>query len=122
MTPPAGPGLGSRLAEELSRARARGARVYAEISGYGATCDAHHRVRLDETGEESARAMTLALGEAGLDPAAIDYVAYHGTSTGLNDKVETRAMRRAFGGAAIFPTPYFAMRSVVFWTWSRVMS
>jgi len=86
--------------EELDRARARGARVYAEIRGYGATCDAHHRVRLDETGEESARAMSLALGEAELDPAAIDYVAYHGTSTGLNDKVETRAMRQAFGGAA----------------------
>jgi 3-oxoacyl-[acyl-carrier-protein] synthase II len=86
--------------EELSRARARGARVYAEISGYGATCDAHHRVRLDETGEESARAMSLALGEADLDPAAIDYVAYHGTSTELNDKVETRAMRQAFGAAA----------------------
>jgi 3-oxoacyl-[acyl-carrier-protein] synthase II len=86
--------------EELERARARGARVYAEISGYGATCDAHHRVRLDETGEESARAMSLALGEADLDPAAIDYVAYHGTSTALNDRVETRAMRQAFGRAA----------------------
>src|SRR5262249_49937678 len=86
--------------EELSRARARGARVYAEIRGYGATCDAHHRVRLDETGEESARAMTLALHEAGLDPAAIEYVAYHGTSTELNDRVETRAMRKAFGGTA----------------------
>ncbi|HEY2798001.1 MAG TPA: beta-ketoacyl-[acyl-carrier-protein] synthase family protein [Thermoanaerobaculia bacterium] len=86
--------------EELSRARARGARVYAEIRGYGATCDAHHRVRLDETGEESARAMSLALGEADLDPAAIEYVAYHGTSTELNDRVETRAMRQAFGAAA----------------------
>ena len=86
--------------EELERARARGARVYAEIRGYGATCDAHHRVRLDESGEESARAMSLALGEAELDPAAVDYVAYHGTSTELNDRVETRAMRQAFGGAA----------------------
>ena len=86
--------------EELERARARGAHVYAEIRGYGATCDAHHRVRLDETGEESARAMSLALGEADLDPAAIDYVAYHGTSTELNDRVETRAMRQTFGGAA----------------------
>jgi 3-oxoacyl-[acyl-carrier-protein] synthase II len=86
--------------EELERARSRGARVYAEIRGYGATCDAHHRVRLDETGEESARAMSLALGEAELDPAAIDYVAYHGTSTELNDRVETRAMRQAFGAAA----------------------
>jgi 3-oxoacyl-[acyl-carrier-protein] synthase II len=86
--------------EDLERARARGARVYAEIRGYGATCDAHHRVRLDETGEESARAMTLALTEAGLPPEAIEYVAYHGTSTDLNDRVETRAMRQTFGAAA----------------------
>ena len=86
--------------EDLERARARGARVYAEIRGYGATCDAHHRVRLDETGEESARAMSLAMQEAGLPPEGIDYVAYHGTSTELNDRVETRAVRRAFGAAA----------------------
>ena len=86
--------------EELERARARGARVYAEIRGYGATCDAHHRVRLDETGEESARAMSLAMEEARLPADAIDYVAYHGTSTELNDRVETRAVRLAFGAAA----------------------
>jgi 3-oxoacyl-[acyl-carrier-protein] synthase II len=86
--------------EDLERARARGARVYAEIRGYGATCDAHHRVRLDETGEESARAMSLALEEAGLPADAIDYLAYHGTSTELNDRVETRAVRLAFGAAA----------------------
>ena len=86
--------------EDLERARARGAHVYAEIRGYGATCDAHHRVRLDETGEESARAMALALAEAGLPPEAIEYVAYHGTSTELNDRVETRAMRQTFGAAA----------------------
>ncbi|MEO8189327.1 MAG: beta-ketoacyl-[acyl-carrier-protein] synthase family protein [Acidobacteriota bacterium] len=86
--------------EDLDRARARGARVYGEIRGYGATCDAHHRVRLDETGEEPARAMTLALREAGLPPEAIGYLAYHGTSTQLNDRVETRAVRLAFGDAA----------------------
>jgi 3-oxoacyl-[acyl-carrier-protein] synthase II len=83
--------------EERERARARGARIYGEIRGYGATCDAHHRVRLDETGEEPARAMTLALEEGGLPPDAIDYLAYHGTSTELNDRVETRAVRLAFG-------------------------
>ncbi|MEP7132544.1 MAG: beta-ketoacyl-[acyl-carrier-protein] synthase family protein, partial [Acidobacteriota bacterium] len=86
--------------EDLDRARARGARVYGEIRGYGATCDAHHRVRLDETGEEPARAMTLALREAGLPPEAVGYLAYHGTSTQLNDRVETRAVRLAFGDAA----------------------
>jgi 3-oxoacyl-[acyl-carrier-protein] synthase II len=86
--------------EDMDRARARGARVYAEIRGYGATCDAHHRVRLDESGEESARAMSLALEEAGLPTDAIDYIAYHGTSTELNDRVETRAARLAFGADA----------------------
>ena len=86
--------------EERERARARGARIYGEICGYGSTCDAHHRVRLDETGEEPARAMTLALEEAGLPPDAVDYLAYHGTSTELNDRVETRAVRLAFGRRA----------------------
>ncbi len=95
-----GEGAWMFVLEDLERARARGARVYAEIRGYGATCDAHHRVRLDESGEESARAMTLAMREARLPPEAIDYVAYHGTSTELNDRVETRAVRQAFGAAA----------------------
>ncbi len=95
-----GEGAWMFLLEDLERARARGARVYAEIRGYAATCDAHHRVRLDETGEEPARAMSLALAEAGLPPEAVDYVAYHGTSTQLNDRVETRAMKKAFGSSA----------------------
>jgi len=95
-----GEGAWMFVLEERERALARGARVYAEIRGYGATCDAHHRVRLDETGEEPARAMSLALGEAGLPPDAIDYLAYHGTSTALNDRVETRAVRHAFGRSA----------------------
>lgn len=86
--------------EEWERARARGARIYGEVRGYGSTCDAHHRVRLDETGEEPARAMKLALAEAGLPPESVGYVAYHGTSTELNDRVETHAVRRAFGSAA----------------------
>jgi 3-oxoacyl-[acyl-carrier-protein] synthase II len=86
--------------EERERALARGARVYGEIRGYGATCDAHHRVRLDESGEEPARAMALALEEAGLPSDAVDYLAYHGTSTALNDRVETRAVRLAFGKSA----------------------
>ena len=68
-------------------------KIYAEIKGYGSTCDAHHRVRLDETGEEPARAMSRALEEAGLPPDAVDYLAYHGTSTELNDRVETREKR-----------------------------
>jgi 3-oxoacyl-[acyl-carrier-protein] synthase II len=88
------------VVEDLERARARGARVYGEIRGYGATCDAHHRIRLDESGDEPARAMGLALSEAGLSPSDIDYLAYHGTGTELNDRVETRAVKKAFGASA----------------------
>ncbi|HEX9302891.1 MAG TPA: beta-ketoacyl-[acyl-carrier-protein] synthase family protein [Thermoanaerobaculia bacterium] len=95
-----GEGAWMFVLEERERALARGGRIYAEIRGYGATCDAHHRVRLDETGEEPARAMSLALAEAALPPDAIDYLAYHGTSTALNDRVETRAVRHAFGRSA----------------------
>jgi 3-oxoacyl-[acyl-carrier-protein] synthase II len=91
-----GEGAWMLVLEERERARARGARVYGEIRGWGSTCDAYHRVRLDESGEEPARAMALALEEAGLPPDAIEYVAYHGTSTELNDRVETRATRLAF--------------------------
>ena len=88
------------VVEEYERAKARGARAYGEIAGYGATCDAHHRIRLDESGEEPARAMALALGEANLPPEAIGYLAYHGTSTEMNDRTETRAVKMAFGAAA----------------------
>lgn len=95
-----GEGAWMFVIEERERAIARGAKIYGEIRGYGATCDAHHRVRLDESGEEPARAMSLALAEAGLPPEAIEYLAYHGTSTALNDRVETKAVRRAFGAAA----------------------
>ena len=95
-----GEGAWMFVLEERRRALARGAKIYAEIRGYGSTCDAHHRVRLDETGEEPARAMALALDEAALPPDAIDYLAYHGTSTALNDRVETRAVRHAFGRSA----------------------
>ncbi|HEX6088140.1 MAG TPA: beta-ketoacyl-[acyl-carrier-protein] synthase family protein [Thermoanaerobaculia bacterium] len=83
--------------ERASSARARGARIYAEVAGYASTCDAYHRVRMDETGEEPARAMQLAMKDAGVDPSEVDYVNYHGTSTDLNDRIETRAVKLAFG-------------------------
>lgn len=86
--------------EKLERARARGARIYGEVAGYGSTCEAYHRVRLEECGEEPARAMRLAMCEARVDPSAIEYVQYHGTSTELNDRIETRAMKIAFGDHA----------------------
>jgi 3-oxoacyl-[acyl-carrier-protein] synthase II len=83
--------------EREETAKARGAQIYAEVAGYGSTCDAYHRVRLDESGEEPARAMTLAMKDAGVDPSEIGYLNYHGTSTELNDRVETRAVKLAFG-------------------------
>ena len=83
--------------EREESARARGVTIYAEVAGYGSTCDAHHRVRLDESGEEPARAMRIALEQADLATADVAYVNYHGTSTELNDRVETRAARLAFG-------------------------
>jgi 3-oxoacyl-[acyl-carrier-protein] synthase II len=83
--------------ERESTARARGAHIYAEVAGYGSTCDAYHRVRMDESGEEPARAMELALRDAALPPDEIDYLNYHGTSTELNDRIETRAVKLAFG-------------------------
>jgi 3-oxoacyl-[acyl-carrier-protein] synthase II len=86
--------------EDYERARGRGARIYAEITGYGATCDAYHRVRLEDTGEEPARAMRLALADAGRAPSEVDYVNLHGTSTQLNDRIETQALKLAFGADA----------------------
>jgi len=86
--------------EDLGRARARGARIWAEVLGYGATCDAYHRVRLDESGEEPARAMREAIEDAGLSPSDVGYLQYHGTSTALNDRIETRAVKLALGERA----------------------
>ena len=86
--------------EERDLARARGAVIYGEVAGYGATCEAFHRVRLDENGEEPARAMQLALEDAGIGPADVDYLNLHGTSTQLNDRIETRAVKLVFGSRA----------------------
>jgi 3-oxoacyl-[acyl-carrier-protein] synthase II len=85
------------VVEDYDHARARGARIYAEIAGYGCTCEAFHRVRLSESGEEPARAIALALEEAHMMPEGIQYVNLHGTSTELNDRVETRALKVALG-------------------------
>jgi 3-oxoacyl-[acyl-carrier-protein] synthase II len=86
--------------EEMERAKARGAHIYGEVAGYGSTCEAYHRVRLEECGEEPARAMGLALKEGGIKPGDVQYVSYHGTSTELNDRIETRAVKLAFDGHA----------------------
>jgi 3-oxoacyl-[acyl-carrier-protein] synthase II len=86
--------------EDMERARARGAHIYGEIAGYGSTCEAYHRVRLEECGEEPARAIGMALDEAGIQPSDVQYIHYHGTSTELNDRIETRAVKLAFDGHA----------------------
>jgi 3-oxoacyl-[acyl-carrier-protein] synthase II len=95
-----GEGAWIYVVETEQSARRRGAPVYAEIMGYGSTCDAHHRVRLDESGIEPGRAMSLAIEDAGLAPGDIDYVNLHGTSTSLNDRIETRAVKHCFGESA----------------------
>ena len=85
------------ILEDYDHARARNAHIYAEIVGYGSTCEAFHRVRMSESPEEPARAITLALEEAGLAAADVQYVNLHGTSTEMNDRVETRALKLALG-------------------------
>jgi 3-oxoacyl-[acyl-carrier-protein] synthase II len=86
--------------EEYEHAKARGARIYAEITGYGATCEAYHRVRMSDSPEEPARAIALALDEAGIEAEDIQYVSLHGTSTEMNDRVETSALKLALGERA----------------------
>lgn len=83
--------------EELEHAKARGAKIYAELKGYGATGDAFHITAPTEDGEGSARAMMMAIEDAGLTPADIDYINAHGTSTPLNDKGETQSIKTVFG-------------------------
>ena len=95
-----GEGAGVLLLEELSHARARGAKILAEITGYGATCDAFHITSPAEDGSGAAKAMELAMREAGVKPEDVDYINAHGTSTHHNDLFETRAIRLAFGAAA----------------------
>jgi 3-oxoacyl-[acyl-carrier-protein] synthase II len=85
------------ILEDYVHARARGARIYAEITGYASTCEAFHRVRMSDSPEEPARAITLALEESGIVADDIHYVNLHGTSTEMNDRVETRALKLALG-------------------------
>jgi len=98
--------------EEYEHARARGARMLAEVSGYGSTCEAFHRVRLQECGEEPARAIGLALKEARIGRKDVHYVNLHGTSTQLNDRIETRALKLVLGEHAP-QVPMSALKSQI---------
>jgi 3-oxoacyl-[acyl-carrier-protein] synthase II len=95
-----GEGSGIVILEELERARARGASIYAEVVGYGSTSDAFHMTGQPEGGEGAVRSMRMALRKAGIDPSAVDYVNAHGTSTPVNDPTETQAIKTTFGAHA----------------------
>ena len=95
-----GEGAWMFVLESYKSAEARGAKIYAEITGYGSTCDAYHRVAAKKDGVEPARAMELAIKRSGIEPGAVRCVQLHGTGTKMNDPVETRAVKLAFNHEA----------------------
>lgn len=107
-----GEGSWMYILESYEDAIERGVRIYAEITGYASTCDAYHRVRLEDTGTEPAQAMSLALADADRESTDIDHVNLHGTSTVLNDKIETNAVKIALGDHA-YAIPMSATKSQV---------
>ncbi len=107
-----GEGAGILILEDLSSARKRGAEILAELIAYGATGDAYHITAPIESGEGAAEAMQIALDKAGLKPDEIDYINAHGTSTQLNDKMETKAIKTAFGAQA-YKIPISSTKSMI---------
>lgn len=107
-----GEGSGMLVLEELEHAKARGANIIAEIAGYGASCDAYHMTSPSPTGEAAAHAMKQAYEEAGLKPEEVSYINAHGTSTGLNDKYETAAIKIALGEEAARKTVINSTKSM----------
>jgi len=108
----AGEGAGVLVLESLTQARSRSARIYAEVSGYGASTDAYHLTAPDEKGTGAALSMGRALDDAGLGPEDIEYINAHGTSTPLNDAMETRAIRQVFGAYA-YRVPISSTKSMI---------
>ena len=100
-----GEGAAALVLEDLEHAKARGAKIYAEVLGYGVSSDALHITEPDPTGENPARAMKMAFADAGIDPSETDYINAHGTSTPLGDSSETKVIKNALGEEAAYKTP-----------------
>ena len=107
-----GEGAGVLLLEELERARGRGAKIYAELVGYGMSSDAFHITQPSENGDGAIRVMTNALKDAGVQPQEVDYINAHGTSTHYNDKLETLAIKKVFGDSA-YSIPVSSTKSMM---------
>ena len=107
-----GEGAGMLVLEDLEHAKRRGAHIYAEILGFGMTCDAYHMTAPEPSGRQAARAIQLALKDAGVKPQDIDYINAHGTSTLLNDKTETLVIKQVFGQNA-YQIPVSATKSMI---------
>jgi 3-oxoacyl-[acyl-carrier-protein] synthase II len=106
------PGEGSAVLvlELLERAAARNAPIYAELAGYALTCDAYHMTA--PQGDGATRAMTLAMADAGVEPSEVGYISAHGTGTAVNDRIETLAVKKAFGDAA-YHVPISSIKSML---------
>jgi len=107
-----GEGAGVLMLEELEHARARGAKIYAEMIGYGMSSDAYHITQPSEDGDGAVRVMTNAIKDAGIQPHEVDYINAHGTSTYYNDKLETMAIKRVFGDSA-YSIPVSSTKSMM---------
>jgi len=107
-----GEGAAVLVLESLERALARGAEIYAEVAGYGLSCDAHHMTAAHPEGDGPARAMEEALRTSGITPEEVSYISAHGTGTPTNDRLETKAVKRAFGAAAA-STPMSSIKSMI---------